>query len=189
VNRREGLIHEVRSFSTPAESVHSYIYNVNTHERYREFRLARERMRDAERSLSGYELADHLFAYSQRRKAYVNEIKSMIRFNELEPAIARAVVDARPAGNVPPRVTERPQGTTVAILVYHHVATGTPPSTSVTPATFRRHLDYLSEQGFEVLPLEALVQAIRTGGALPPRADPPVLRIRVGEGSFDRASV
>ena len=31
------------------------------------------------------------------------------------------------------------------VLLYHHVATGTPPSTSISPEDFRAHLDYLRD--------------------------------------------
>ncbi|WP_405242876.1 polysaccharide deacetylase family protein [Lentisalinibacter salinarum] len=54
------------------------------------------------------------------------------------------------------------------ILLYHHVSGDTPPSTSVTPATFEDHLDYLAD--YTVVPLEAIVSAIEDGVALPPDA-------------------
>lgn len=53
------------------------------------------------------------------------------------------------------------------ILQYHHFATHTPRSTSVTPAEFEAHLDYLAGNGFQVLPLEEVVTRLRTGTALP----------------------
>jgi len=55
------------------------------------------------------------------------------------------------------------------VLEYHHVAEDTPPSTSVTPATFERHMDYLADNGFEVWPLPRLLDAARKGGAVPDR--------------------
>ena len=33
------------------------------------------------------------------------------------------------------------------VLIYHHVDTGTPASTSVTPELFGQHLDYLAVEG------------------------------------------
>lgn len=56
------------------------------------------------------------------------------------------------------------------VLEYHHVADDTPPSTSVTPETFERHMDYLEANGFEVWPLPRLVAAIRAGEDVPDRA-------------------
>lgn len=57
------------------------------------------------------------------------------------------------------------------ILLYHHVATDTPDSTSVSPETFAAHLDYLADQEYRVLPLSRIIQALRgQGEPLPPRA-------------------
>lgn len=47
------------------------------------------------------------------------------------------------------------------ILQYHHIATNTPPATSLSPAVFRQHLDVLKNEGYTVLPLPDLVQALR----------------------------
>ena len=56
------------------------------------------------------------------------------------------------------------------VLVYHHVSDRTPPSTSVTPAVFETHLDYLARSDFTVLPLSEVIQALATGRPLPARA-------------------
>jgi peptidoglycan/xylan/chitin deacetylase (PgdA/CDA1 family) len=53
------------------------------------------------------------------------------------------------------------------ILQYHHIATATPRSTSVTPEEFRAHMDYLRDNGFTVLRLEDVIHALREGSALP----------------------
>jgi len=53
-------------------------------------------------------------------------------------------------------------------LLYHHVDARTPASTSVTPQTFRAHLDYLADNGFTVLPLGRVLATLRRGEALPP---------------------
>lgn len=53
------------------------------------------------------------------------------------------------------------------ILQYHNVATDTPPSTSVTPEQFAGHLKNLEKEGFRVMPLDRLVDAVR--GGLDPR--------------------
>lgn len=55
------------------------------------------------------------------------------------------------------------------VLQYHHVSTDTPDSTSTSPERFAMHLDYLAEAGFDVVPLEDLVDTLRAGGALPDR--------------------
>lgn len=53
------------------------------------------------------------------------------------------------------------------ILEYHHVSADTPPSTSVTPATFKKHLAYLADNGFHVWPLVRILRHLEQGKALP----------------------
>ena len=56
------------------------------------------------------------------------------------------------------------------ILVYHHVSTDTPPSTSISPEDFRKHLDYLQQNNFSVIPLDQMLETLQTGGQLPEKA-------------------
>lgn len=56
------------------------------------------------------------------------------------------------------------------ILQYHHIATNTPPSTSTTPADFRAHLEYLRDNQFQVMPLDAMLQALRERQEIPDKA-------------------
>lgn len=56
------------------------------------------------------------------------------------------------------------------ILIYHHVADDTPASTSVTPERFAAHLDYLDDNGFTVLPLKELLDAVKDEKPLPENA-------------------
>ena len=53
------------------------------------------------------------------------------------------------------------------ILVYHHVSDNTPSSTSVSPALFERHLDYLDDNGFRIMALPQVVAKLRAGEDLP----------------------
>ena len=55
------------------------------------------------------------------------------------------------------------------ILQYHHVDTSTPPATSISPDDFRRHMEYLRDNDFTVLPLERVVEALRNRDDLPDR--------------------
>lgn len=55
------------------------------------------------------------------------------------------------------------------ILLYHHVSTVTPESTSVSPKVFRQHLQYLDENDFNVLPLGQILRTLGEGGSLPDR--------------------
>lgn len=83
INRANDRSHEVRSFSHPEDSIRSYIRNLNTHDSYKDFRDARAGMRAAGQELSGLALAGQLTRYSERRLAYVEEIRSLIRTNDL----------------------------------------------------------------------------------------------------------
>lgn len=56
------------------------------------------------------------------------------------------------------------------ILLYHHVSDDTPPSTSVSPAVFRRHMDFLAAGGYAVLPLSRILETLASGGSLPDKA-------------------
>lgn len=53
------------------------------------------------------------------------------------------------------------------ILQYHHVSDNTPKSTSISPKQFKRHLQYLAEHEFNVIPLPKLVNALQNQQALP----------------------
>ncbi len=53
------------------------------------------------------------------------------------------------------------------ILLYHHIATDTPPSTSVSPQVFEAHLDYLEDNGFSVLPLSQILGVLARNEKLP----------------------
>ena len=53
------------------------------------------------------------------------------------------------------------------LLVYHHFTDDGPKSTSVSPKLFREHLTYLLDKGFDVLPLDEVVAAIRNNYSLP----------------------
>ncbi len=83
LRRDAGKTHEVKSFSKLLDSVAAYMVNLNTHSAYREFRLARERWRATHGRLDGYALAGTLKRYSERGKAYIRTIRSIIRTNGL----------------------------------------------------------------------------------------------------------
>jgi Bax protein len=82
--RSAGRHHEVESFRSPRHSVASYLNNINTHPKYQAFRLERARLRARNNELSGVALAEKLSQYSERREAYVEEIRQLIRTNDLE---------------------------------------------------------------------------------------------------------
>lgn len=81
--RDKGTKHEVRRFSDSQQSVGSYIFNLNTGRVYSLIRKLRAEARAKSTNPSGYELAKGLIKYSQRREAYVKEVRSMISYNKL----------------------------------------------------------------------------------------------------------
>ncbi len=84
LSRAEGASHEVASFPSPYHSVRAYIQNLNRHPSYQMLRDTRIDDREADDPLSGLTLARGLVSYSERGEEYVDEIRSMIRYNNLE---------------------------------------------------------------------------------------------------------
>ncbi len=83
--RAAGRSHEVARYHSVNEAVRAYMFNLNTHQRYAQFRALRHKQRRAGMALSGTVLAQGLTAYSERGERYVSEIVAMIRHNQLEP--------------------------------------------------------------------------------------------------------
>ncbi|TQV71668.1 hypothetical protein FLL45_21280 [Aliikangiella marina] len=83
-SRAANAKHEVRRFDSPQASIVSYMRNLNTHSAYRDFRIIRHQLRNNGQKLTGTRLADGLEQYSERRGEYVEELKTMIRHNNLE---------------------------------------------------------------------------------------------------------
>ena len=79
--RDKGTKHEVASFSSVNKSVRSYIKNINTGRVYATLRNIRKKNRAAVKQPDAIAQAGGLIKYSQRREAYVKEIRAMIRFN------------------------------------------------------------------------------------------------------------
>ncbi|HET8708417.1 MAG TPA: glucosaminidase domain-containing protein, partial [Pseudomonadales bacterium] len=75
---------EALKFKSPRESVRSYIVNLNSNPAYTNLRLLRAELRNQGRTPSGCMLANGLQNYSERGKSYVDQVKSMIRANNLE---------------------------------------------------------------------------------------------------------
>lgn len=83
LGRVEGATHEVAKFASPYRSVRAYIQNLNRHPTYQQLREARIRARDNGELAAGTALAAGLIGYSERGEEYVEEIRSMIRYNNL----------------------------------------------------------------------------------------------------------
>jgi Bax protein len=81
--RGMGDVHEVAVFNSPEDSVESYLRNLNSHKAYKPLREIRARLRAANKPITGIELARGLGKYSQRGDDYINELRSIIRHNDL----------------------------------------------------------------------------------------------------------
>lgn len=82
-SRPQGASHEVAAFNSPRHSVERYMHNINNHEAYTDLRRLRSVLRDNGEMLDGNRLVEGLGRYSERGQDYVDEIRSMIRIDDL----------------------------------------------------------------------------------------------------------
>lgn len=78
-NRPADATHEVEVFSSVSEAMRRYMNNLNTHESYSDFRRLRQQRRESGKPLTGMALVDGLTLYSERREAYVEDIRGMMQ--------------------------------------------------------------------------------------------------------------
>lgn len=55
----------------------------------------------------------------------------------------------------------------LVILQYHHVSNDTPKSTSISPKLFERHLELIEAQGYQVISIERVADALRKQKSVP----------------------
>ncbi len=79
--RPPGAHHEVAVFDSVRHAVRRYLHNLNTHPAYLPLRERREALRRQGQALETLALVDGLVEYSERREAYVEEIRSVLEFN------------------------------------------------------------------------------------------------------------
>ena len=60
-----------------------------------------------------------------------------------------------------------PLSSAAVVLQYHHVDEHTPASTSISPALFEQHLDYIAEQGYAVWSVSRIVSHLKNNTPLP----------------------
>ncbi|MHA7881406.1 MAG: glucosaminidase domain-containing protein [Saccharospirillum sp.] len=96
--RDDGARHEVAVFLSPAQSVQRYMNNINSHFAYDDLRALRAQLRREGRPITGLTLATTLLRYSERGSEYIEELQSMIRFNELQVYDEQSVLMAELAG-------------------------------------------------------------------------------------------
>ena len=76
--------HKVMKFKVLKASVRAYQRNLNTHNSYRKFRMARAIMRDNDKDLNSLVLADYLDKYAATGKEYTVILKKIIKQNSLQ---------------------------------------------------------------------------------------------------------
>jgi Bax protein len=76
--------HEVEVFPTVEAAVDSYFRNLNRVAVYEPLRETRARARAAGRPITGEALAAGLERYSERGTVYIEEVRSIISYNDLE---------------------------------------------------------------------------------------------------------
>jgi len=79
--RDQGAAHEVASFDSIEASVRSYFRNINRNQSYLPLRDIRTELRASGQTINACALAAGLINYSERKEAYITEIRAMIRHN------------------------------------------------------------------------------------------------------------
>lgn len=90
--RAKNAVYEVKKFNTTQRSIDDYILNLNRHESYAQLRQIRASDRQNKNPVTGLNLAAGLNNYSERKGAYINDVKVLIKQNKLE------LLDAFPVG-------------------------------------------------------------------------------------------
>lgn len=84
LQRDPDATHYVRIYDDLRAAVRSYLFTINTGNAYNGLRQARAELRAAGKPLDPMILAGGLAAYSERGEAYVDEIRSIIDYNNLD---------------------------------------------------------------------------------------------------------
>jgi len=80
--RNDDAIHEVAKFTDLSHAVMTYIRNLNRHYAYKELRVIRQNLRQADKPVTASALAAGLSSYSERGQEYIDELLSMLRVNK-----------------------------------------------------------------------------------------------------------
>lgn len=91
-NRPEGAKNRARIFPTLLDSLRAYVLNLNTHPAYQKLRQIRAEMQMRGEKAQGLELARGLGSYSTRKEAYIDDIRAIIRANNLPKFTANATL-------------------------------------------------------------------------------------------------
>jgi len=80
----EGEAHKVMKFNVLQASVRAYQRNLNTHSTYKNFRKARAKLRDEDKSLDSIKLSEYLNKYAETGNKYVEVLQKIIKQNKLQ---------------------------------------------------------------------------------------------------------
>ena len=73
-----------KAFETPAHSVQGYMFNLNTHPAYEEFRARRAELRSQDETVTGVALAPTLLKYSTLKQEYPKKVIKLIKGRDLD---------------------------------------------------------------------------------------------------------
>lgn len=90
LKRPEGAKNRARVFPTLLDSLRAYMLNLNTHPAYQELRQIRAELQMRGENVRGMALAKGLLSYSTRKEAYIDDIRAIIRTNNLPQHTANA---------------------------------------------------------------------------------------------------
>jgi len=84
MKREEDATHEVASFNSLDDCIDYYVLNINRSYAYEDLRSIRKNQRDQYQPITGIILAEGLGNYAFPGDEYIESIKSVINFNQLQ---------------------------------------------------------------------------------------------------------
>jgi Bax protein len=97
----QGTPFALARFETLTDAVEAYARNLNSLGAYRGFRELRADMRAKDGLMDSDRLAEGLTSYSERGESYVEDVKSLIRYNRFKKYDASRLVDVKPRKEEP----------------------------------------------------------------------------------------
>ncbi len=92
-HRPAGATHEVAKFNSVAESVQAYFHNINTFTAYEALRTERAKQ---PQNVTANQLLPTLVHYSERGEAYIQDLKNLIRQNQLDSKASQEATERLP---------------------------------------------------------------------------------------------
>ena len=73
--------YSLKVFPSLEDSIEAYMLNLNRNKAYKQFRKERMKLRETNKTISGFILASTLKNYSQLKEEYVKRVKKLIKYN------------------------------------------------------------------------------------------------------------